>query len=101
MSSFLAGLAVATTKAKTTGVSLDDMTIMGKIIESLPPKFDTFRQSWKLMASDNVTLADLKRKLLSVETDMRKREETGTGGDAFFGGKSRQHVSRRPHQHPA
>jgi hypothetical protein len=85
ITSFLSGLSVLTTKAKSTGVTLDDVTIMGKIIESLPPSFDSFRQTWKLMATDSVTLNDLKGKLLCVETDMKKRDDTGAGGDAFFG----------------
>lgn len=71
VSFFLSGLGVVTTQATTLGVMLDDVTIMGKIIDCLPSQFDSFRNSWRLVTSDSTTLDDLKGLLLAGEVDMK------------------------------
>jgi hypothetical protein len=67
--SFLFGLNVITQKIKSLSVDgngLDEATVMAKVVKSLPPQYDSFRQSWKLAVKDTTRMSELQSQLLSA-----------------------------------
>lgn len=88
--SFISSLNVVVENLRSQGGQLETPTILGKVIQCLPKEFDSFRQSWRLMASKDSTLAQLQQQLLAVEDDMRSRGLDLTpnpAGEAFLGQK--------------
>lgn len=89
VSSFLSGLSVINGKMESVGVKVDEPSIIGKVLHSLPIEFDSFRQSWRLTSTNTSTYAKLQSQLLAAEADMRARDPLASSGEAFFGtGKS-------------
>ena len=90
ITSFISGLKVLRENLEALDMKVDETMVIGKILQSLPPSFDSFKMSWRLLCSDKATVASLQAQLLSAEIDMKGREgDGGTSGDAFFLNRNR------------
>jgi hypothetical protein len=85
MTAFIAGIKVLWENLQDLNVQMAETTVVGKILQSLPPSYQPFKQSWKLLQPTNRTLENLQSALLEAETDI---EETGNNmtdpGEAFL-----------------
>ena len=85
VSTFVAGLNVIVQKMKSMGLTVEDTSVSAKIIQCLPSKFDSFRESWRLTATESTTCAHLQSQLVAAEADMAARisEEDYESTEAF------------------
>jgi len=95
VSSFLAEMNLLTQNVKSLGGSLDDKTVIGKILQCLPSRFHSFRMSWRLMSTGKETLSSLQSKLLAAELDMKTEDDVEEeNGVAFFVNKKKKFYSK-------
>ena len=88
VSSFMASLAVIASRINTVKPKMvTDEFIIAKTLTSLPSEFDTFVQSWYLVAKEESTLSEFREKLLTAERGMSRDEWTEYRGDALKAGR--------------
>ena len=90
VSSFISGLNELRENLEALDRDMSEASVIAKILDSLPPRFDAFTMSWDLLSSDKATVATLRKQLVAAESKMKEREEKESAtGDAFFMNRNR------------
>jgi hypothetical protein len=74
------------------GVTFKEVTVIAKVLQSLPPEYENFRQSWRLFSKPGSTIEDLYRELRAIEIEKRNSTLQTYKGEAFL---SKEPESRR------
>lgn len=86
---------------KDVGEEVSDVTVMAKILGSLPTKYNVFVTAWDSVGTVNQTISNLTQRLIKEETQLYRRNSERTSGrqhEASEGGlkkKSNNHTNRR------
>lgn len=85
VSSFISRLNVIAGKLETLKAKPNDQMLIGKVVHCLPPEYESFRQSWRLISTSSSTFSDLQAKLIAAEADLKSRNLLSINeGDAFY-----------------
>lgn len=88
VSSFLASLVVMQAKINACSVNntqvITETLVIGKMLTSLPSRFDHFIESWHMVGTKTSTLKDFREKLLLAERNQKRGEVPAIEGDALF-----------------
>lgn len=90
VTSFIAEIKVLRGNLEELKVTMDETSIVSKVLQCLPSRFRAFKMSWKLLSSSNRTFANLESALLEAEADMEEDDNNAPGtGEAFLSNRNR------------
>lgn len=98
IASYCAQLAVICQKLKTAGEELSNSSLVAKLINDLPPRFDNFRSNYYIQAASGVILTfdKVREQLMLVEANISSTAASTDTGDALVTeAKTKSKMQRR------
>lgn len=89
VATFFINLKYKINRVKGLGSTLDKNTVIGKVLQCLPPHFDSFKTSWRMCSTSKSTIDDLQIQLLATEMDLKLTGKI-TVGEAFYGSRKQE-----------
>lgn len=94
VTSYISGLMLIENKLKAQKINIEKEMIITKIVCGLPPKFDNFKQVWRIISTKDITVEQLQAQLLDVERDVGVTS-SGNHGVALPSQKSREDLKKK------
>lgn len=84
VSTYCSGLAVISQKLQSIGVKVEEETMVAKLVNDLPEKYNTFRQTFRIQVASGteLTMAEVQEQLLLVEEDIIRMSGKEEGADS-------------------
>lgn len=90
VASYCAGLTVIVEKLEVTGVKIDSSTLVAKLVDDLPPKFENFRQTYHIQVATGTELSfeQVRNQCQMIEATMTQENSvSGDNGEALVAKK--------------